>query len=81
MIELNDVLEVLEVPQELWVGKLGLEGIGHPGAKESRSEARNLHCPPSTYSVHMPADHTIVTQLNVIREWASNLGHSSWDPD
>ena len=45
VIELNDVPEVLEIPQEVRVGKLGLEGIGHPGAKESRSEARDLHCP------------------------------------
>ena len=44
-IELNDVLQVLEVPPEVRVGKFGLEGIGHPEAKESPSEARNLHCP------------------------------------
>ena len=45
VIELNNVLHVLEVPPEVQVGKLGLEGIGHPEAKESHSEARDLHCP------------------------------------
>ena len=33
------------------------------------------------YRIHMPADHTAIIQLNVTREWASNFGHSSWDPD
>ena len=44
-IELNDILQVLEVPPEVRVGKFGLEGISHPEAKESPSEVRNLHCP------------------------------------
>ena len=44
VIELNDVLQVLEVSPEVWVGKLGLKGIGHPEAKASHSEARDLHC-------------------------------------
>ena len=46
MIELNGVSQVLEVPLEVRVGKLGLEGIGHPGAKESHSVVRNLHLIP-----------------------------------
>ena len=46
MIELNSVSQVLEIPLEVQVGKLGLEGIGHPGAKESHSVARNLHLIP-----------------------------------
>ena len=32
MIELNSVSQVLEIPLEVQVGKLRLEGIGHPGA-------------------------------------------------
>ena len=38
MIELNDVPEVLDVLQQVQVGKLGLEGTSHPGLKESHSE-------------------------------------------
>ena len=45
MIELNNVPEVLDVLQLVQVGKLRLEGISHPGARESHSEARDLHCP------------------------------------
>ena len=45
MIDFNDVLQVLEVPLEVQMGKLGLEDIGRPEAKESHSEARDLHCP------------------------------------
>ena len=54
-IELNDILQVLEVPPEVRVGKFGLEGIGHPEAKESPSEVRNLHCPTEHVQHHMPA--------------------------
>ena len=44
MIELNDIPEVLELPQEVQVGKLGLEGIGHPGeeGKSFRGEGSAL---------------------------------------
>ena len=45
VIELNDVLQALEVLLEVRVGKLGLEGIGLPEAKESHLEVRDLHCP------------------------------------
>ena len=44
MIKLNIIPEVLEAPQKVRVGELGLEDIGHTGAKESHSEARDLHC-------------------------------------
>jgi len=85
VIELNDVLEVLEVlkvEQKVRVEKLELEDTGHPVTKESHSEVRDLHCHSEhTYSIHMPADRTAIIQLNVVGEWASNLDHSSWDPD
>ena len=80
MIELDDVPLVLEVLPEVWMGKLGLEDIGPPEAKESHSEARDLHC-HTEHVQHPHADHTSVTQLNVIGEWTSNLGHSSQDPN
>ena len=81
MIELNDVPEVLDVLQQVQVGELGLEGIVHPGARESHSDRGICTVLSSTYNIHMPVDDTSVTQLNVIGEWTSNLGHSSWDPD
>ena len=53
MIELNDVPEVLEVERKVRVEKLELEDIGHPVAKESHSEARDLHC----HSEHVQHPH------------------------
>ena len=35
----------LDVPPDVRLGKHGFEGIDHPGAKESHSEARDLHYP------------------------------------
>ena len=82
MIKLNDAPEVLDVLQQVQVGELGLEGIVHPGTKESHSDRGICTVPSSMYSIQMPADDTSITQLNVISgEWTSILGHSSRDPD
>jgi len=80
VIELNDVLKVLEVEQKVRVEKLELEDMSSCG--KGVIQRRGIcTVTASTYSIHMPADHTAIIQLNVVGEWASNLDHSSWDPD